>query len=610
MTENKKEFVFLETTRPDKENRHSFLFTEPVAVVTASDYGEIKPCFEKIEKFIEQGYFAAGFASYEAGYAFEKIAGRPKNFDFPLLWFGIFEKPEVFDCRENKVDEKILFKSRGLLHRSPRRPPRNDRGFKISNQRFNVSAANYCCKIERIKKFIEAGHTYQVNFTLKNKFNFAGSPFRLYFDLKEKQKTAYSALIKFGAYFILSFSPELFFKLKGRKMAVRPMKGTMGRGRFLAEDEKFREHLKNCPKNLSENLMIVDLLRNDLGRISEYGSVRVKNLFKIEKYETLFQMTSLIESRLRPGISYYEIFKNIFPSGSVTGAPKIRTMEIIRELEKEPRKIYTGAIGFISPGRKAVFNVAIRTILLDLKNSRAELGLGGGIVYDSKPLAEYAECQLKAKFLKSAAPNDFRLIETMRWEPKAGIRLFDLHLKRLKDSAAYFDFCFDEKFILKKVREKIKKLDKKNLWRVRLLLSSDGRVDLFTEKLEKIKEPMPIIFSKLKTNSEDIFFYHKTTQRRLYERELARARQAGYFDVIFTNQKNEVTEGAISNIFIKKNGRLWTPPISCGLLNGVFRQDLLGRRQVGEKVLYPEDLREAEEIFLTNAVLGVTKVKF
>lgn len=580
----KEDFVFLETNKPDKENQRSYFFERPVANIVCWDLADVEKCFQKIEQWLKRGFWVAGFVSYEAGYAFEKKFRDFSTRGWPLLWFGVFKRPAA------------------------KMPGWRPADYRLAGQKLNISQKEYLKNISRIKKLLAAGDTYQVNYTLKKKFDFSGSVKALYQNLKNQQKVAYSALIKFGHYWILSFSPELFFRLEERKITARPMKGTAPRGKNIFEDEILAKNLAASAKNRAENLMIVDMWRNDLGKISQPASVKVKKLFEIEKYQTLFQMTSTIEAKLLKNISFGQIFKALFPSASVTGAPKIRTMEIIRDLEKEPRRIYCGAIGFISPEKKAVFNVAIRTLLLDGSRGRGEIGLGGGIVFDSRPEEEWAECLTKGKFLNQKWPADFKLIETMLCEAGT-IKLPKYHLSRLKNSAEYFDFCFDEKIILKKLTGTIEKLGRAGSWRVRLLLSSDGRVDLFTEKIEKIKEPVKIIFSKLKTNPEDIFLYHKTTQRQLYERELAKARQAGYFDVIFTNQKGEVTEGAISNIFFKKGRQLFTPPVASGLLNGVFRQYFMKKNLVIEKVLYPEDLRQADEIFLTNAVKGRIRVK-
>jgi para-aminobenzoate synthetase/4-amino-4-deoxychorismate lyase len=460
-----------------------------------------------------------------------------------------------------------------------------------------------------IKKLIESGDTYQVNLAFKNKFEFSGAPFGFYLDLKKRQPVAYSAMIKLGRFWVLSFSPELFFKIDGREITVKPMKGTIKRGKTLKEDELFKNILKICPKNRSENLMIVDMLRNDLGRISEYGSVRAEKLFETEKFSTLFQMTSTVKGRLKRKISWYEIFKSLFPSASVTGAPKIRTMEIIADLEPQPRKIYTGAIGFISPGKKAVFNVAIRTVLIDEKTGLGEMGLGSGVVYDSQPEKEYRECLLKGHFLSKRLPVDFELVETMCWDPHRGIFLFDYHLERLKNSARYFGFWFNKWLIINELQKIKRKLKSDEPLKIRLILDRGGLVTLSVEKIASGRiQKNRIVISKFKTDSKDIFLYHKTTHRPLYEAELEKHRGAGYFEVIFTNQKGQITEGAISNIFLKKGGLIFTPPVGAGLLNGVYRQYFMKNNQVTEKIIYPQDLLEAEEIFLTNSVRGVVKI--
>ena len=477
----------------------------------------------------------------------------------------------------------------------------------------NVSEKEYTNTIKRIKSLIECGDTYQVNYTFRVNFSFSGSIFDLYRNLRRNQSVSYSAFIRFGKKHIVSFSPELFFRKDDNLMQVKPMKGTAKRGNCLVEDRKKSILLHVCPKNRSENVMIVDLLRNDLGRISDINTVKTKRLFEVENYESLLQMTSTIESRMRSGISLYELFKAVFPSGSVTGAPKIRTMQIIDELEKEPRRIYTGSIGFVSPENKSIFNVAIRTVLIDSRLGKGEMGIGSGVVYDSNPKREYAECKLKAKFLTEQLP-DFKLIETMLWEPNKGYAFLNLHLERLSQSAAYFKFSYDEDYVIKKLQHtssRLRSFDKEARYKVRLLLNKDGEI-IITSAVTKIDESEKLlVISDTRTLSSDIFLFHKTTNRKLYSEEYKKYQDKGYFDIIFQNERGEITEAAVSNIFIKKDKRYYTPPVECGLLNGVYRRYLIRNKiiPVEEKVLYPQDLKDADEIILTNAVRGMTKAK-
>ena len=595
----------METRRKDPQNHLSYIFTNPLNVIVCYKPAEIRNAFGEVEQYLNSNYYAAGFFSYEMGYAFEDLYKTKKSYRFPLIWLGIFKSPIVFDHQTNKfLDNNHL-----PFCRSTERKKKDQPRYQISNLKLNVSQKSYFNSISKIKKLLKQGDTYEVNYTMKYKFDFRGSPYRLYQDLGSNQSVAYSAFIKTEDFKVLSFSPELFFRKKGRSIQTRPMKGTIRRGSNLSEDALNRDRLSQDEKNNAENLMIVDLFRNDLGRISEMNSVRVKDIFCVEKYETLFQMTSTIKSILKRDIGYYGLFKALFPSGSVTGAPKIRTMQIIKEVEKEARGVYTGAIGLFKPDAEAVFNVAIRTILL--QGIKGEMGVGSGIVYDSHPQKEYEECLLKANFLTSRQ-KEFQLIETMLWLANKGFFLFDSHLRRLKASAEYFDFCYDEKH-LNKALSQIKKRFKPNFsYRVRVLLFKNGDISITYRRLTSSPTRNLrrfIALSERRTNSRDVFLYHKTTQRRLYDDEYKKYRKSGYYDVLFRNERDEITEGAVSNIFIKAKGKYYTPPVICGLLNGVYRRYLLDKnRNVKEKVLTLEDIQNAEEIYLVNSVRGMVRV--
>ena len=364
-------FVFLETNKLDSKNKLSYLFKEPLDIIKCCDSEQLPLSIKKIDKALRKGYYAAGFLSYEAGFTLEKSLKCKRRYNFPLLWFGVFEKPIIFDHMKTKFNDCEVSKD-----------------CKVYNIKPDVSEAEYIDSVEKIKKYIEQGHTYQVNRTFKILFNFTGPLHGLYLYLRSKQAVAYSAFIKFQGKAILSFSPELFFNKQKYNISVRPMKGTIARGRFISEDAENAALLYNCPKNRSENIMIVDLLRNDLGRICKPGTVHTKKFFELEKYETLWQMTSTVEGLISPEVSLNKIFQAMFPSGSVTGAPKIKTMEIISKLEKYPRRIYTGSIGFLTPEMNSVFNVAIRTLLVDTAEKTGEMGTGSGIVYDSDPKKE------------------------------------------------------------------------------------------------------------------------------------------------------------------------------------------------------------------------------
>lgn len=590
-------FILLETNKFDPENRYSFLFTHPLAILEAKEDDRIPEVFAQIEEYAKR-YFLAGFFSYELGHYFTNHVQAGDTFEFPLVWLGVYEKPLIFDHRNGAFTD---FQQEWFADSATYQASHS-----ISNLQLTISPDEYQSRIRQIKKYIEAGDTYQVNFTTRYKFDFVGHPYSLYQELKKKQEVAYNGFIKIRDRYVLSISPELFFRREGNRIVVRPMKGTMPRGRTLAEDDLQAQRLANDEKNRSENVMIVDLLRNDLGRVSKTGSVRVSNLYTVEKYNTLFQMTSTIESELKERLTYFDLFKSIFPCGSVTGAPKIRTMQIIRELESGPRGVYTGAIGMISPGVDAAFNVPIRTVLIE--NGRGEMGVGSGIVYDSDARAEFDECQLKANFLIEQY-REFSLIESVLWHD--GFQRLPLHLKRLRDSAAYFDFAYVEDEILKRLRDAEKHFYISSRYKIRLLLNKEGVAEISHEPLTYQNLQFGrVTISSVRTSSKDVFLFHKTTRRDLYQSEYEKYSAQGFSDVIFMNEHGQITEGAISNIFIKKNGNYLSPPVECGLLNGVFRQEFLATHSSAvERILSLEDLFLADEIYMTNSVRGMTRVR-
>ncbi len=576
-------FVFLETASFDKENKTSFLFTDFKKILTFNHGDDIEAFFGKAESFLRKGYWLSGYFSYEFGYYLEPALYhlRQKS-GFPLAWIGVCKKPLTIGRGPYRSDSK----DRELSHT-------------IKNIKPNITRREYFSKIEKIKKYIENGLTYETNFTFKLKFDFRGDILDLYLSLRGAQPTSYMALINTGKNRIISLSPELFFRREGRKIVTRPMKGTCSRGFTLKEDVDNRVLLKTSKKIKAENLMIVDLLRNDLGRVCE--RVKASKLFEIEKHPTLYQMTSTVEGRLRADAGIEDIFSSLFPSGSVTGAPKIKTMEIIKELEKEPRGIYTGAIGYISPRRNSCFNVAIRTV--SLKSGKGEMGVGGGIVYDSLEGSEYDEALLKAKFFVEE-PRRFSLIETMRWEEEKGYYLLGLHLKRLRNSCRYFSIPLDFKSLDASLKRSGKGMVSGD-WRVRILVNQRGEISTEKEPLEKIETPVKVKISSQKINPDNVFLYHKTTRRDLYDKERGKALGKGFFETLFSNTKGEMTEGAITNIFVLKKCKLYTPPVKCGLLGGVLREHLLREGRAEEKTIYLKDILDADKVYIGNSVRGL-----
>ncbi len=575
--------------------------------------------FAEIERAVAAGQCAAGFFSYECGSCFEPKAGiREGRSGAPLAWFGIYERSAVFDHNTGEFaggEPPELARFRDDAARAAAGAARSETGAEIAAE-FALGEAEYMQRIAAIHEWIRNGDVYQLNFTAPMRIEARGGAAALYARLKARQPTRYGAFVHWQAgRRILSFSPELFFRVEngngGRRIVTRPMKGTAQRGRTAREDREKAEWLRGDEKNRAENLMIVDLVRNDLGRVARTGSVHVEELFTVERYPTLWQMTSTVSAELRPEAGFYDIFRALFPCGSVTGAPKVRAMQLIGELEEEPRGVYTGAIGYFS-ARQTAFNVAIRTLELD--GERGAMGIGSGIVIDSDPAGEYRECLLKAEFLtrgEGRSPGEFSLIETMLWD--GGYALIDLHLDRLADSAEYFGFACERGAVKAALVEYARGFVDKGARKVRLLLDADGGVRIGDEVLPAADGERRIgraCIAAERTDPADGMYYHKTTHRPLYARAFSEAARDGFDDAIFLNVRGEVTEGAISNVFVKKDGRWFTPPVECGLLPGVYRRHLLETRpEIEERVLYLDDLRSADAIYLANAVRGLRRVR-
>jgi para-aminobenzoate synthetase / 4-amino-4-deoxychorismate lyase len=612
--------------KPGSQEPWTQLFTAPARVCVAWHAAEIPALFRELESAVAAGLSAAGFFSYECGNSFEpKAAMRPGREDQPLAWFGIYERSYAFDHEagaflEGEPPELERFRrGRAGAEEGAREPEPEP---EIAAE-FALSEAEYARRIAAIHELIRAGDVYQMNFTVPFQIKAKGSVAAHYARLHARQPVDYGAFVHWqqGRH-ILSFSPELFFRIENdgptRRIVTRPMKGTARRGRTTREDREIAEWLRNDPKNRSENVMIVDLLRNDLGRVARTGTVHADRLFDVERYATLWQMTSTVSAELRPDVGFHEIFRALFPSGSVTGAPKVRSMQLLAQLEEAPRGVYTGAIGFFSP-RQTVFNVAIRT--LELEDGRGIMGAGSGIVIDSDAADEYRECLLKAEFLTGPAhrttssfiasqPDKLFLIETMLWN--GAYPFIELHLDRLTDSAEYFGFACDRDAIRTALEQHVQQFTESAPRKVRLIIiDPEGNVGICSEPLPPNPDPnrvARVYIAKQRTDPADATLYHKTTQRPIYALHYLQATERGFDDVLFLNVRGEVTEGAISNIFVEKAGRWFTPPIECGLLAGVFRRHLLETRpEIEERVLFLNDLRQADGVYLCNAVRGLRR---
>ena len=529
------------------------LFQNPVQTISAFNQAEIKKAFNLIEK-LKAKYYITGYIRYEAFTAeFSK---------FPLLYFEVFDKFQNYTPQKR---QNLYIECKPV-----------------------ISFEEYASALKKIKNEISEGNTYEVNYTYDYEINFQENDFELFEFLLNTQKTPYNFYIKNDYDTVLSFSPELFFTLQNNHIVTKPMKGTIKRGNSKQEDELLKNFLHNDEKNRAENVMIVDLLRNDLGRIAKTGSVKVTKLFEIETHKTLHQMTSQIEADLNSDTTLYDIFKAIFPCGSITGAPKISTMKIIEKVEKGARNIYCGAIGLISP-EKMIFSVPIRILQKQSNKKNFYCRVGGAIVWDSDIQEEWEETVTKTKFLNT----DFQIIETIKIEN--GRLLFEKeHFTRMEKCAKYFGFQFKKPAI---------SVEQDGI--LRLLLKRNGEIcQEYKPIINNITNKITI--SPIKTDSSNEFLYYKTTYRPWFYEAMKKIAAGKIYDEVFFNKKGELTEGARSNIILQINGELYTPPEECGLLKGIYLKSM---KNVHEKILYKSDLENAEKIFCVNSVRGMVEVK-
>jgi para-aminobenzoate synthetase/4-amino-4-deoxychorismate lyase len=568
----------------------SFRLVEPVGVLEATRAGEVVAVLDAAEAAAGRGLWVAGFVSYEAAPGLDPVLvvrDRDPEDAFaalPLAWFAMFERAE-----ETTLP---LPREQGLpaVAENTWMPT-------TSRQRYESS-------IGRIRELIAAGDTYQVNHTMRLRSRVEGDPRGLYRDLCYAQRGAYSAYLDLGRYRVLSASPELFFELRDGAIVTRPMKGTAARGRWPAEDRAVAERLLASAKDRAENAMIVDLLRNDLGRISRAGSVTWADVFRVERYETVWHLTTTVSAELEAGVGPSDVFRGLFPGGSITGAPKVRTMQIISELEDSPRGIYCGAVGYLAPagsgGPDARFNVAIRTVTVDTASTTAEYGVGGGITWDSDAGDEYEETVAKARVLTARRP-DFELLETMRLDPADGVLHLERHLERLAASADSFGFRWDET----EVREAVEKTVASAppvAGRIRLALRKDGTVRLVTTPLPSEPDQIHVAIDDEPQDPRDVFLFHKTSLRDRYEE--ARRRHPDADDVLLVNDRGEITESTIANVAVRIDGRWRTPPLDAGLLPGIGRAVALEEGRLVEGPVTIDRARTAEEIALISDTRG------
>lgn len=557
----------------EHESAWSFVLNQPLESYVAHRLDEVVPLLEAAESAASSGNYVAVLLTYESAAAFDQALKTHDPTTFPLAWAGIFKEALTFS------DTRTV-----------------DSRYELGKWEPKVSLSNYVSAVERIHEYIASGHTYQVNYTFPLRSYLKGDSESWYHSLCAAQGAPYTVYLDLGRFKVLSLSPELFFERNGEQIRAKPMKGTIRRGRWSSEDKELAICLSQSAKERAENVMIVDLIRNDLGKVALPGTVRVPRLYEIERYPTLWQMTSTVEANLRPRVTLVDLMRALFPCGSVTGAPKISTMKIIRELEPYPRQAYTGAIGIVMPGGDCVFNVAIRTLIVDSDSGAVTFGVGGGITIDSTAEQEYDECLLKTSFLNSPV---FRLLESILLED-GELFLIALHLKRLRSSAAYFGFRFDENNVVDEL-EKLRRKYPTGRYKIRLLLARDGKLE--SEALPLLDDDSRILrvaLAREPVASTDRFLYQKTTHRSVYENALAARPDCD--DVILWNERGEITESTIANVVLQKDEQLYTPPLNSGLLPGVFREELLATVKIRERVIYVEELRQMRKFFLINSV--------
>jgi para-aminobenzoate synthetase / 4-amino-4-deoxychorismate lyase len=554
--------------------------TKPIRVLVAQRPDEVVAVWQEVETAVSNlttsTYFAAGYISYEAAAALDLDTHPPHPDDPPLVWFGLYDQATEIE------------------------PPQPGGDYQLGEWQPGLSLAKYEQAVGRIKEYIAQGATYQVNYTFPLRTDFQGDPLALFADLAAAQQAGHMAYVDTGRHVICSASPELFFSRQGRQLLARPMKGTAPRGLTLAQDKAQIDWLHHSEKNRAENVMIVDMLRNDMGRVAQTGSVRVSDLFAVERYPTLLQMTSTVTAESDASLS--SLLQAMFPCASITGAPKVRTMQLIRELECGPRGVYTGAIGLVGP-QQSQFNVAIRTVVVDRERETAVYGVGSGIVWDSDPVAEYEECRLKTDILIRQQPN-FDILEALLWTPNDGYFLWERHLQRLAETADYFQYPLD----LAQVEQQLTALAATltRPMKVRLQLNRRGQVSVEAVDLGQPASPLRVGLASEPVSSSNRWLYHKTTQRQVYDS--ARAARPEWDEVLLWNERGELTEATTANIVLELNGQQITPALSSGLLAGTFRAELLAQGEIVEQIVPVEALQKAAAVYLINSVRGRQKV--
>lgn len=572
--------ILLDSCSPDRFSA-SWRFDGHVRTLVAETPEQVVSVLEQAEAATQQGLYAVGVVAYEAAQALNPhLTSLPPRSGLPLAWFGLFKERLSVSAGQGLPDGPA-----GTLTLAP-----------------ECSQADYEIAISRVHGAIEQGETYQINHTFQLAGPWQGEPQLLYRSLLEAQQPAFGAYLEIGSHTIISASPELFFAVQDGRITTAPMKGTAARGRFPAEDQAMAARLQQDSKERAENLMIVDLLRNDLGQVAQTGTVQAAALFEVETFPTVHQMTSTITGCLRPEVGMVELLRALFPCGSVTGAPKRRSMELIAAIEGAARGVYCGTIGYLAPGGEMTFSVAIRTLLLENQSNSISMGVGSGITWDARPLTEYDECLHKAAFLKSK-PRP-RLLESLLLE-QGRYPLLERHLDRLCWSAGRLGYqCSREQIQLALLDHAA---GTHGQLKTRLLLALDGSLVIESAPLQQLHQPLKLSLATTPVDPDELLLYLKTEQRERYTQ--ARQEQPEADEVLLCNTQGELTEGSFTNLALKLDDCLVTPPLCCGLLPGVMRQELLEQGMIKEQVLYPQDLHRAEEIWLINSVRGWLKAE-
>ncbi|MDA3851821.1 MAG: aminodeoxychorismate synthase component I [Spirochaetaceae bacterium] len=557
-----------------------YKYDHPQEIIQTSDLGDIPRLIERIESMVEeQGLFAVGFISYEAAPAFDSaLSCHPPMEGLPLMYFelhGSFLQGPL----HHLLDQELPFMD----------------NFPPDSWKPLISPQEYQDSIHEIHRYLKQGDSYQVNYTMPLKGPGLSSSreaqLSFFQRILQAQQCRYASWMDIGDQQVLSFSPELFFHQQGKKITCRPMKGTSPRGNGPQEDRTQANDLVHSEKDRAENLMILDMIRNDLGRIAKSGSVKVEEMFHLEAYPTVFQMVS--QASCETKASLLQIFQALFPCASITGAPKVRTMEIIKQLEPHARGIYTGSMGYIHPGRKRQFNVAIRRLVN--WGDYSSYSVGGGVVWDSSQQGEYAEALLKSRIINGPLP-EFELLETLLWTPEQGFFLLEEHLERLSWSAEFFGFTFHRAQMIEDLRE-LEKTFLEQALRIRITLNARGESEIQYGELPE-KNEGTFALCPMAMDSKNPLLYHKTTWREPYN---MRQQESADFTLLH-NEMAELTEFTIGNLVLQLQGKLYTPPVSSGLLPGVFRQELLKEQTIKQRVLYLEDLKAAEAVYLINSL--------